>query len=245
MHTVNNQIVLKNIYKNFGSISALKDISMVTDAGKTHCILGDNGAGKSTLVNIISGVFQPDQGEYRVNEKRALFKNPRQALDAGISTVYQNLAIIPIMNIYRNFFLGNEPINNKHFNIMDKDLAIETTLRQMKKFDINIEDPRRSAGTLSGGERQILAIARALYFGAKILILDEPTSALGVRESSKVVEQIAQLGKHNINVILVSHNIEQAFSLGDEFFIFKNGELVGQFNKLETSANKLRSILEK
>ena len=128
---------------------------------------------------------------------------------------------------------------------MDKDLAIETTLRQMKKFDINIEDPRRSAGTLSGGERQILAIARALYFGAKILILDEPTSALGVRESSKVVEQIAQLGKHNINVMLVSHNIEQAFSLGDEFFIFKNGELVGQLNKLETSSNKLRSILEK
>ena len=128
---------------------------------------------------------------------------------------------------------------------MDKDLAIETTLRQMKKFDINIEDPRRPAGTLSGGERQILAIARALYFGAKILILDEPTSALGVRESSKVVEQIAQLEKHNINVILVSHNIEQAFSLGDEFFIFKNGELVGQFNKLETSENKLRSVLEK
>ena len=115
----------------------------------------------------------------------------------------------------------------------------------MKKFDINIGDPRRPAGTLSGGERQILAIARALYFGAKILILDEPTSALGVRESAKVVEQIAQLREHNINVILVSHNIEQAFSLGDEFFIFKNGELVGQFNKLETSANKLRSILEK
>ena len=112
-------------------------------------------------------------------------------------------------------------------------------------LDISIEDAKRPAGTLSGGQRQILAIARALYFGAKILILDEPTSALGVREAAKVVEQIAQLKEHNINVILVSHNIEQAFSLGDEFFIFKNGELVGQFNKLETSANKLRSILEK
>jgi len=244
MHTVNNQIVLKNIYKNFGSISALKNISMVTDPGKIHCVLGDNGAGKSTLVNIISGVFQPDQGEYKVNEKRALFKNPRQALNAGISTVYQNLAIIPIMNIYRNFFLGNEPIHG-HLNTINKDYAIETTVKELKKFDINIEDAKRPAGTLSGGERQILAIARALYFGAKILILDEPTSALGVRESAKVVEQIAQLREHNINVILVSHNIEQAFSLGDEFFIFKNGELVGQFNKLETSANKLRSILEK
>ena len=113
MRTVNNQIVLKNIYKNFGNISALKDVSMVTDAGKVHCILGDNGAGKSTLVNIISGVFHSDKGEYRVNDKLARFANPREAIDAGISTVYQNLAIIPIMNIYRNFFLGNEPINNK------------------------------------------------------------------------------------------------------------------------------------
>ena len=244
MQVASNQIVLKNIYKNFGTISALKDVSMVTDSGKIHCVLGDNGAGKSTLVNIISGVFQPDQGEYTVDEKRVLFKDPRQALDAGISTVYQNLAIIPIMNIYRNFFLGNEPIHGR-LNTINKDFAIETTIKELKKFDINIEDAKRPAGTLSGGQRQILAIARALYFGAKILILDEPTSALGVRESAKVVEQIAQLREHNINVILVSHNIEQAFSLGDEFFIFKNGELVGQFNKLETSANKLRSILEK
>ena len=119
---------------------------------------------------------------------------------------------------------------------MDKDLAIETTVKQMKKFDINIKDPQRSAGTLSGGERQILAIARALYFGAKILILDEPTSALGVRESNKVVEQIMQLKEQNVNVILVSHNIDQAFMLGDKFFIIKNGELAGAFDKLETSA---------
>lgn len=245
MRTDNNQIVLKNIYKNFGNISALKDISMVTDSGKVHCILGDNGAGKSTLVNIISGVFLSDKGEYRVNDKIAQFETPREAIDAGISTVYQNLAIIPIMNIYRNFFLGNEPINNKYFNMIDKKFSIDTTIRELKKFDINIEDPKRSAGTLSGGERQILAIARALYFGAKILILDEPTSALGVKESNKVVEQIIQLKEQNINVILVSHNIDQAFMLGDKFFIIKNGEMAGKFDKLETSANSLRTILEK
>ena len=245
MLTDNNQIVLKNIYKNFGNISALKDVSMVTDSGKVHCILGDNGAGKSTLVNIISGVFLSDKGEYRVNDKIAQFETPREAIDAGISTVYQNLAIIPIMNIYRNFFLGNEPINNKYFNMIDKKFSIDTTIRELKKFDINIEDPKRSAGTLSGGERQILAIARALYFGAKILILDEPTSALGVKESNKVVEQIIQLKEQNINVILVSHNIDQAFMLGDKFFIIKNGEMAGKFDKLETSANSLRTILEK
>ena len=245
MRTDNNQIVLKNIYKNFGNISALKDISMVTNPGKVHCILGDNGAGKSTLVNIISGVFLSDKGEYRVNDKIAQFETPREAIDAGISTVYQNLAIIPIMNIYRNFFLGNEPINNKYFHMNDKKFSIDTTIRELKKFDINIEDPKRSAGTLSGGERQILAIARALYFGAKILILDEPTSALGVKESNKVVEQIIQLKEQNINVILVSHNIDQAFMLGDKFFIIKNGEMAGKFDKLETSANSLRTILEK
>ena len=149
------------------------------------------------------------------------------------------------MNIYRNFFLGNEPINNKYLNIIDKQLAIDTTIRELKKFDIKIDNPKRSAGSLSGGERQILAIARALYFGAKILILDEPTSALGVRESNKVVEQIIQLKEQNINVILVSHNIDQAFMLGDKFFIIKNGEMAGQFDKLETSANSLRTILEK
>ena len=144
MHTVNNQIVLKNIYKNFGTINALKDISIVTHSGKIHCILGDNGAGKSTLVNIISGVFQPDRGEYTVNEKRVLFKDPRQALDAGISTVYQNLAIIPIMNIYRNFFLGNEPIHGR-LNTINKDFAIETTVKELKKFDISSEDAKRAA----------------------------------------------------------------------------------------------------
>ena len=245
MLTNNNQIVLKNIYKNFGNINALKNISISTNSGEIHCILGDNGAGKSTLVNIISGVFHADQGKYIVNDEEVNFSNPREAIEAGISTVYQNLAIIPIMNIYRNFFLGNEPLHNNYFNMIDKEFAINTTKKESRKFDISIDDPKRSAETLSGGERQILAIARALYFGAKILILDEPTSALGVKESNKVVEQIIQLKNKNINVILVSHNIDQAFMIGDKFFIIKNGELVGEFDKLATSANKLRTILEK
>jgi len=245
MLTNNNQIVLKNIYKNFGNINALKNISISTNSGEIHCILGDNGAGKSTLVNIISGVFHADQGKYIVDDEEVNFSNPREAIEAGISTVYQNLAIIPIMNIYRNFFLGNEPLHNNYFNMIDKEFAINTTKKELRKFDISIDDPKRSAGTLSGGERQILAIARALYFGAKILILDEPTSALGVKESNKVVEQIIQLKNKNINVILVSHNIDQAFMIGDKFFIIKNGELVGEFDKLATSANKLRTILEK
>ena len=240
-----NRLDLYNIYKNFGNVKALKNVSMNTNSGQINCILGDNGAGKSTLVNIISGVFQQDEGEYKINDEIVSFSSPMEAMSAGISTVYQNLAIIPIMNIYRNFFLGQEPTRKGFFKTFDKEFAIHATIEELEKFDIKIENPKRAAGTLSGGERQILAIARALYFGAKILILDEPTSALGVKESNKVVDQIISLKDQNINVILISHNIEQAFMLSDKFFIIKNGDMIEQFEKDQTSVNSLRKILEK
>ena len=240
-----NQLELDSIYKNFGNVKALKNISMSTSSGQINCILGDNGAGKSTLVNILSGVFQQDRGEYKIDGKVVSFSSPMEAMSAGISTVYQNLAIIPIMNIYRNFFLGKEQTKKGFLKTFDKEFAIKTTIEELEKFDIKLENPRRAAGTLSGGERQILAIARALYFGAKTLILDEPTSALGVKESNKVVDQIISLKNQNINVILISHNIDQAFMLGDKFFIIKNGNMVEQFDKEQTSVDNLRTILGK
>ena len=240
-----SRLDLYKIYKNFGNVKALKNVSMSTNSGQINCILGDNGAGKSTLVNIISGVFKQDEGEYKINNEVVSFSSPMEAMNAGISTVYQNLAIIPIMNIYRNFFLGQEPTRKGFFKTFDKEFATQATIEELGKFDIKIENPKRAAGTLSGGERQILAIARALYFGAKILILDEPTSALGVKESNKVVDQIISLKDQNINVILISHNIEQAFMLSDKFFIIKNGDMIDQFEKDQTSVNGLRKILEK
>ena len=240
-----SRLDLYKIYKNFGNVKALKNVSMNTKSGQINCILGDNGAGKSTLVNIISGVFRQDEGDYKINDEIVSFSSPMEAMNAGISTVYQNLAIIPIMNIYRNFFLGQEPTKKGFFKTFDKEFATQTTIEELEKFDIKIENPKRAAGTLSGGERQILAIARALYFGAKILILDEPTSALGVKESNKVVDQIISLKDQNINVILISHNIEQAFMLSDKFFIIKNGDMIEQFEKDQTSVNGLRKILEK
>ena len=240
-----SRLDLYKIYKNFGNVKALKNVSMSTNSGQINCILGDNGAGKSTLVNIISGVFKQDEGEYKINNEVVSFSSPMEAMNAGISTVYQNLAIIPIMNIYRNFFLGQEPTRKGFFKTFDKEFATQATIEELGKFDIKIENPKRAAGTLSGGERQILAIARALYFGAKILILDEPTSALGVKESNKVVDQIISLKDQNINAILISHNIEQAFMLSDKFFIIKNGDMIDQFEKDQTSVNGLRKILEK
>jgi simple sugar transport system ATP-binding protein len=217
----------------------------LTGPGKIHCILGDNGAGKSTLVNIISGVLTADSGEYLVNGEKIIFSNPKQALNAGISTVYQNLAIIPMLSIYRNFYLGNEPVKNNYFKFMDKDLAISTTKQELTKFGVTVNDVKRQAGTLSGGQRQCLAIARALYFGAKVLILDEPTSALGVKESANVLNQLVLLKEQGINIVLVSHIIDHAYEVGDLFFILKMGELVGSYDKNDVSPKILRSILSK
>ena len=241
----NGQLQLTNICKSFGSVSALKDVSITTEPGKIHCILGDNGAGKSTLVNIISGVLTADSGEYLVNGGKIIFSNPKQALNAGISTVYQNLAIIPMLSIYRNFYLGNEPVKNNYFKFMDKDLAISTTKQELTKFGVTVNDVKRPAGTLSGGQRQCLAIARALYFGAKVLILDEPTSALGVKESANVLNQLVLLKEQGINIVLVSHIIDHAYEVGDLFFILKMGELVGSYDKNDVSPKILRSILSK
>ena len=241
----NGQLQLTNIYKSFGSVRALNDVSILTGPGKIHCILGDNGAGKSTLVNIISGVLTADSGEYLVNGKKVNFSTPKQALNAGISTVYQNLAIIPMLSIYRNFYLGNEPIKNNYFKFMDKDLAISTTKQELTKFGVTVNDVKRQAGTLSGGQRQCLAIARALYFGAKVLILDEPTSALGVKESANVLNQLVLLKEQGINIVLVSHIIDHAYEVGDLFFILKMGELVGSYDKNDVSPKILRSILSK
>ena len=241
----NGQLQLTNIYKSFGSVRALNDVSILTGPGKIHCILGDNGAGKSTLVNIISGVLTADSGEYLVNGKKVNFSTPKQALNAGISTVYQNLAIIPMLSIYRNFYLGNEPIKNNYFKFMDKDLAISTTKQELTKFGVTVNDVKRPAGTLSGGQRQCLAIARALYFGAKVLILDEPTSALGVKESANVLNQLVLLKEQGINIVLVSHIIDHAYEVGDLFFILKMGELVGSYDKNDVSPKILRSILSK
>ena len=241
----NGQLQLTNIYKSFGSVRALNDVSILTGPGKIHCILGDNGAGKSTLVNIISGVLTADSGEYLVNGEKIIFSNPKQALNAGISTVYQNLAIIPMLSIYRNFYLGNEPVKNNYFKFMDKDLAISTTKQELTKFGVTVNDVKRQAGTLSGGQRQCLAIARALYFGAKVLILDEPTSALGVKESANVLNQLVLLKEQGINIVLVSHIIDHAYEVGDLFFILKMGELVGSYDKNDLSPKILRSILSK
>jgi simple sugar transport system ATP-binding protein len=178
-------IELKDIEKSFGKVNALQGVSLKVHPAEVHCLLGDNGAGKSTMIKILSGVHQPTKGEFLFANKPVSLESPREALDLGIATVFQDLAMLPLMSITRNFFLGREP--KKSFGplkVFDTATATTTTLEELRKIGIKLCDTEQTVGTPSGGERQAVAIARAVYFGAKVLILDEPTSALGVQQSA-------------------------------------------------------------
>ncbi|MDQ4000773.1 MAG: ATP-binding cassette domain-containing protein, partial [Actinomycetota bacterium] len=177
-------IEARSLSKYFGSVVALEDVSVQVRAAEVMCLLGDNGAGKSTLIKIFSGVHQPDKGTLLVDGEETEFNSPRDAIDRGITTVYQDLAMIPLMGISRNFFLGREPTKGSGpLKRFDAARADRITHEELNKIGIDVRDTSQPVATLSGGERQSVAIARAVYFGAKVLILDEPTSALGVKEA--------------------------------------------------------------
>ncbi|HLZ60613.1 MAG TPA: ATP-binding cassette domain-containing protein [Ktedonosporobacter sp.] len=248
MSTTDTQTVpmieVQDASKYFGSVVALKDISMSVHAGEVMCLLGDNGAGKSTLIKILSGVHQPSQGRYLVEGKEVHFSSPRDALNAGIATVYQDLAMIPLMGISRNFFLGSEPRKGwGPFKYYDATFADRVTREELAKMGIQIRDTGQPVGTLSGGERQSVAIARAVYFGAKVLILDEPTAALGVKEAGIVLRYIAQARAQNLAVIFITHNPHHAYPIGDRFTLLNRGHSYGTFAKSEISREELTSMM--
>ena len=235
---------VQNVSKYFGSVIALKDISMKVGAGEVMCLLGDNGAGKSTLIKILSGVHQPSEGHYLVEGKEVHFTSPRDALAAGIATVFQDLAMIPLMGISRNFFLGSEPTKGwGPFRRFDAQFANHVTREELAKMGIEIRDTGQPVGTLSGGERQCVAIARAVYFGAKVLILDEPTAALGVKEAGVVLRYIAQARARNLGVIFITHNPHHAYPIGDHFTILNRGRSYGTFAKSEISREELTGMM--
>ncbi|RMF80980.1 MAG: sugar ABC transporter ATP-binding protein [Chloroflexi bacterium] len=231
---------IKNVSKYFGTVIALNDVSLQVNAGEVMCLLGDNGAGKSTLIKILSGVHKPSEGQYLFEGQPVDFDSPRDALDHGIATVYQDLAMIPLMSITRNFFLGSEPKKGwGPFKRFDLDAARRIAREEMFKMGIDIRDPDQPVGTLSGGERQSVAIARAVYYGAKVLILDEPTSALGVKQSATVLRYIAQARMRGIAVIFITHNPHHAYPVGDKFTILKRGQTLGTFTKEELSRDEM------
>lgn len=229
-----------HITKMFGSVIALSDVSAQVMPGEVTCLLGDNGAGKSTLIKILSGVYQPTEGEYFFEGEPVSFSSPREALTRGIATVYQDLALIPLMSIWRNFFLGSEPVKGwgpfQHYDIA---FAKRTVRDELGKMGIDIRDPEQPVGTMSGGERQSVAIARAVYFGARVLILDEPTASLGVKQAGMVLRYVAQARARDLGVIFITHNPHHAYAVGDRFMILKRGQTLGNWTKAELSREEM------
>jgi simple sugar transport system ATP-binding protein len=235
---------VRNIGKYFGNVVALKDVSVQVGANEVTCVLGDNGAGKSTFIKILSGVHRHDEGQMFVDGEETHFNSPREAKERGIATVFQDLATVPLMSVWRNFFLGSEPTKGTGpFRRVDVKLAQETMVSEMRKMGIDVRDPDQPVGTLSGGERQAVAIARAVYFGAKVLILDEPTSALGVKQSGVVLRYVAQARQRGLGVIFITHNPHHAYPVGDRFVVLNRGKLLGSWRKGEISRDELIKMM--
>jgi simple sugar transport system ATP-binding protein len=235
---------VRGVSKYFGSVNALEDISVAVYPGQVTCVLGDNGAGKSTLIKILSGVHTPDMGEMLFEGEPVTFAGPREARARGIATVFQDLATVPLMSVWRNFFLGNEPTRGRGpLQRMDIKGAQKIMREEMAKMGIDVRDPDQTVGTLSGGERQAMAIARAVYFGAKVLILDEPTSALGVRQSGIVLKYVVQAREMGRAVIFITHNPHHAYPVGDRFVLLKRGRMLGSYAKAQTSIAELTSMM--
>ena len=237
-------IHMENIEKHFGNIIALAGVSFDVRPGECHCLLGDNGAGKSTFIKTMSGVHKPSAGEIRFEGKHMDFDSPRDAMEAGIATVFQDLAMIPLMSVTRNFFMGREPTKGRGlFKRFDTKTANEVTMEEMRKMGINLRGPDQAVGTLSGGERQTVAIARAVYFGAKVLILDEPTSALGVRQTSNVLATIDRVRKQGIGVVFITHNVRHAMAVGDRFTVLNRGKTLGTAKRGEITPEQLQDLM--
>ena len=233
-------IEVHDIGKTYGSVIALRDVTTSVNAGEVTCVLGDNGAGKSTFIKILAGAHEHTSGEFVVDGISRHFSSPRAALNLGIATVYQDLAVVPLMPVWRNFFLGSEitkgvgPLRRLDIKRMKK-----ITKEELAAMGIDLRDVDQPIGTLSGGERQCVAIARAVYFGARVLILDEPTAALGVRQSGVVLKYIAKARDRGLGVIFITHNPHHAYPVGDRFVILNRGRLAGTWAKSEITRDEL------
>jgi len=231
---------LSHISKYFGNVTALEDISTHVDAGAVTCVLGDNGAGKSTFIKILSGVHQQSTGDYLIDGTPVHFSSPRDARLAGIATVFQDLAMSPLLSVWRNFFMGSEAMVGP---FLKANFMRNTAKSEMKKMGIDVRDIDQPVGTMSGGERQSVAIARAVYFGARVLILDEPTAALGVRQSGVVLKYVRAAADRGLGVIFITHNPHHAYPVGDRFMLLNRGHSLGDFAKSEITRDELTRLM--
>jgi simple sugar transport system ATP-binding protein len=238
-------IELRNVSKSFAGVQALRDVSVEFPRGSVVCLLGDNGAGKSTLIKILSGFHRPSSGEILMDGKVVTLSDTRDARARGIATVHQDVGAIPLMSVARNFFLGAEPTRGRGlFKKMDLEKAEQIALEQIRGFGITrVKSGEQLVGALSGGERQVLAIARATYFGARILILDEPTSALGVKEAAKVLTIVRAAKQRGIGVVFITHNARHAMLIGDRFVVLNQGTVAAAFRRGEKSREEIINLM--
>ena len=238
-------VEMRNISISFGGIHAVEDVSIDLHPGEVVAVLGHNGAGKSTLIKILSGVHQPTEGKIYVEGEPVTFRTPRDASLAGIGTVYQDLAVNPLMSVTRNFFMGRELYRGpKVFGLLRMDEMDRITHDEMVKIGIDISDPSQAVGTLSGGQRQTLAIARAIYFGARVLILDEPTSALGQKQQMEVLKTMRRVrARGDIAVIFITHNEVHSKLVADRYTFLALGEVIGRGTRDELHGEDIRHLM--
>lgn len=238
-------LTMRSVNKSFGPIDVLYDISLEVCAGEVLCLLGDNGAGKSTLIRLLSGVYNPSSGVVEMDGKTVTFASPREASNHGIATVHQFGGTFPLMSIGRSFFVGEEPTKGwGPFQTFDRKRANAIAVKAVQDLGITrITDGDRLVGGLSGGERQALAIVRAVHFGASVLILDEPTAALGVKEAAHVLRIVLQARKKGIAVIFITHNVVHALTVGDHFAVLIKGAKAADFRKGEKSREEITDLM--
>jgi simple sugar transport system ATP-binding protein len=237
-------IEVQDIGKRYGNIIALSDVTTTVRAGEVTCVLGDNGAGKSTFIKILAGAHEHSDGKLLVEGEERTFSSPREALAVGIATVYQDLAVVPLMPVWRNFFLGSEVTKGwGPLKRLDVEQMKKTTKTELAAMGIDLRDVDQPIGTLSGGERQCVAIARAVYFGARVLILDEPTAALGVKQSGVVLKYIAKARERGLGVVFITHNPHHAYPVGDRFMLLRRGKSMGDFPKSEMALDELTAMM--
>ncbi len=236
---------LAGINKSFGPVDVLHDVSLEVYRGEVLCLLGDNGAGKSTLIKILSGVHKQTSGSIEMDGKPLTFASPREASDHGIATVHQFGGTFPLMSIGRSFFVGREPTKGwGPLTVYDRRTANTIAVKAVRDLGITrITEGDRLVGGLSGGERQALAIARAVHFGATVLILDEPTAALGVKEAAHVLKIVLQARQKGIGVIFITHNVVHALTVGDHFAVLIRGAKAADFRKGEKSREEITDLM--
>ncbi len=235
---------MENITKRFGSILALDNVTFTVERQQVMALLGDNGAGKSTLIKILTGVYRPTSGRIYFEGRLVDIDSPRKARELGIETVYQDLALVDLMSITRNFFLGRELVRRwGPFEWLDMRRMDRATAQVLREIGITVRSPRERVGKLSGGERQSVAIGRAMYFGAKLLILDEPTSALSVAETRKVLDHILEVKEKGLSVVFITHNVHHVYEVADAYTILRHGRKVGTYRKGELSVNDIADLI--